>query len=163
MNDPYVYPNTDVLINKLGIKTREELNVAEADYTAVRIYQLKQEPIKGKFDLKHLQRIHKHIFQDIYSWAGKTRTVAMSKTGMFCLPQHIEPCAKDFFDSLKHNHNYLKNMDTNTFTTQCAHYLGEINALHPFREGNGRTQRVFIEQLAYQAGYDLNLSKRATS
>ena len=148
MNDPYSYTNTNILKNKFGIKDKKELMEFEKIVTAHRISELKKNPIKGQYDLTHLQKIHKHIFQDIYTWAGELRTVNIGKgQNFFCLLQHIDYAQKDIFNSLKKD-NYLNGLNLNDSVNKLAYYLGEINMLHPFREGNGRTQRAFIEQLA---------------
>lgn len=77
---------------------------------------------------------------------------------MFCAAELIESYSSSFFRMLK-NENYLRNLPRDKFIERVAFYIGEINALHPFREGNGRTQRVFINQLARQAGWNLNFSE----
>ncbi len=148
MNDPYSYPNTNILKNKFGIKDKTKLNIIERNKANKRLIELKLNPITGQYDLKHLQKIHKHIFQDIYTWAGELRTVNIGKgQNFFCLLQHIDYAQKDIFNSLKKD-NYLNGLNLNDSVNKLAYYLGEINMLHPFREGNGRTQRAFIEQLA---------------
>jgi cell filamentation protein len=111
----------------------------------------------GNFDLPHLQKIHKYIFQDVYDWAGKLRTVQIEKGTVFCPAQNMEGFAEDISKLIKRQ-NYLKNMDKETFCRNAGHILGEINALHPFREGNGRTQREFMRQLAIKAGWKLNFA-----
>ena len=148
MTDPYSYPNTNILKNKIGIKDKIKLDIIERNMTNKRLIELKTNPINGKYDLSHLQKIHKYIFQDIYDWAGKLRSVNIGKgQNFFCLVQHLDYAQNDIFNSLKKD-NYLKGLDINDSVNKLAYYLGEINMLHPFREGNGRTQRVFIEQLA---------------
>jgi len=89
------------------------------------------------------------------TWAGQIRTVAISKRSMFCLPQHIESSATEIFRAL-HGENLLRSLKRDAFIDRLAHYLGEINALHPFRDGNGRTQRALVEQLASDAGFSLD-------
>ena len=94
------------------------------------------------------------IFADIYEWAGKLRTVAISKGSLFCLPQYIEPSAAEIFRQLSEE-NFLQSLGRDAFLDRLSYYLGEVNAIHPFREGNGRTQRAFFEQLAGDAGFTL--------
>ncbi len=84
--DPYVDPVSGVLRNRLGITEAEELGVAEADLSAVRLAGLRQRPLPGDYDLGHLRRFHERIFGDVYPWAGELRTVVIAKGGMFCLP-----------------------------------------------------------------------------
>ena len=154
----YCYPNTGTLINKLGIRNNATLNSAERELTALRIYELEENPVKGNFDLKHLQEIHKYIFQDLYDWAGQIRTVNIAKGNVFCNFQFITMAGEDIFKKIA-KENYLINIPRSRIGERLAYYFGEINALHPFREGNGRTQREFIKSLGLVAGYDMDFSK----
>ncbi len=157
--DPYLIPGTTVLKNRLGISSQSELNRLEADFTTTRIWELDQRPTPGKFDLDHLKKIHAHIFQDVYAWAGEHRTISISKGGsMFCLPQHLEFAAEDIFGKLAREH-LLKGLSREAFADRAAYFFSEINALHPFREGNGRTQNLFLKQLGRGAGYEVSLEK----
>lgn len=151
----YCYPGIDILINKLDIKDEKILNEAESLYTAQRLLELESTPIKGTFDLHHLQKIHHYIFQDLYPFAGKLREENISK-GMtsFASFQYIEPCAKDLFDKLKSD-NYLKDTTLEGFSVNSAFYMAELNMLHPFREGNGRSIREFLRCLALNCNYNL--------
>ena len=160
--DPYVDPLTGVLNNKRGISNQELLEDAERILTTLRLKELAVKPVTGRFDFNHLKRIHKYIFQDIYEWAGKSRTVEIGKedTPLFCLAMHIHNTQLEIFERLKAE-EYLLGLDTGQFAKRTAYYLGQINALHPFREGNGRAQREFIRQLARKAGYDLSWSRIA--
>ena len=153
----YCYSDSDVLINNLNIHDMDKLHEAERKLTMLRLMDLIDNPLNGKFDLKHLQSIHKYIFQDIYSWAGKIRTVDIAKSNMFCKVQFIETQAKEIFGKLQRD-SYLEDLSKEEFVKEGACYFSEINALHPFREGNGRTQREFIRCLAYRAGYILHFS-----
>ncbi|WP_312649562.1 Fic/DOC family protein [Aminipila sp.] len=153
----YCYPNSNVLRNAFDIEELEELHRAERELTAFAIAHFELEPIYGSFDLKHLQRIHKGIFGDIYDWAGAFRSVNISKGTLFCLYQNIEHFGQDIFNQLK-DENYLLNCEEDIFTERLAYYFGEINMLHPFREGNGRTQRLFIQYLAGICGYDVHFA-----
>ena len=123
----------------------------------LRLMDLLEKPISGKFDLEHLRNIHKYIFQDIYPWAGKIRTVDIAKSNMFCKVQFIEMQAKEIFGKLQKD-DYLKQLSKEKFAKRAAYYFSEINALHPFREGNGRTQRELIRQLACESGYILHFA-----
>ena len=148
----YCYPNTDVLINKLGIREPEKLHKFEKRLTMLRLLDLIDCPIKGAFDLKHLQTIHAYIFQDLYEWAGKIRTVDIAKGNMFCNVMFIESQADEIFGKLRAD-KYLERLPRDAFIKKLAYYFSEINALHPFREGNGRSQREFIRSLAIKNGY----------
>jgi cell filamentation protein len=152
--DPYTDPVTGVLLNKLGLGTAAELEAAEREITHAALILLGGAPVRPGYDLLHLCAIHRRIFGDIYDWAGQIRTVGIAKGSLFCLPQHIETSAAEIFRALR-SENCLRDLDREAFVARLAYYLGEVNAVHPFREGNGRTQRAFFEQLSRDAGYTL--------
>jgi cell filamentation protein len=145
-----------VLKNKLGIVDSAELTLLAADFASVRSAQLMLRPLMGKFDISHLRAIHRYIFQDIFPWAGDFREVTTSRTNSFGFPppQFLVPSLETVFNQLR-TENHLKNLDADQFATRAGYYLGEINAIHPFREGNGRTQREFIRCVAVAAGHRL--------
>lgn len=151
----YCYPDSNVLINKLNITDAQALAVAEREITSVKLAYAKLNPVKGNFDLRHLQDIHSFLFEDIYPWAGELRQVNIAKGNQFCLSQNLEMYAESIFSKLK-KENYLVGCDN--LPHRLAYYLSEINVLHPFREGNGRTQRLFIEYLADNAGAIVDFS-----
>lgn len=152
----YCYPNSSVLINKLNIKSADGLAEAEREITSLKLAMAKADPIKGRLDFAHLQDIHRYIFEDIYSWAGELRQVDISKGNQFCLCQHLQAYGERVFSELQSEHFLIGATDV---PHRLAYYLSEINVLHPFREGNGRTQRLFIEYLANVAGYSVDFSK----
>lgn len=156
-NDPYVYAGTKVLRNKLGLRDFDELWDAERAITGVTAAELEANPIDGKFDLAHLQAIHKALFGEVYDWAGSVREKGFIAKGnsLFCAAEFIIPYSDDLFSKLEAE-SYLRGLNRDEFIRRVAFYISEINALHPFREGNGRTQRIFINQLARQAGWSLN-------
>jgi cell filamentation protein len=158
MDRVYCYPNSNVLINKLGITDIEKLYDVERKLTSLRILELLENPINGKFDFEHLKKIHEYIFQDIYEWAGKVRTVDIAKENMFCKVQFIQSQADELFYKLNRE-NYFHNIDKSKIPEKFAFYFAEINALHPFREGNGRTQREFIREYAIATGYTIHFSE----
>ena len=104
-----------------------------------------------------IKNLHHHFFQDVYDWAGQIRTIRTAKGGnWFCYPEHIETELTRIF-SLLQSENYLTNLtETGAFAARAAFFLSEINAVHPFREGNGRIQLVFLTLLCENAGFDLN-------
>ena len=153
----YCYPESDVLINNLNIHNLNRLNEAERKLTQLRLNDLVTTPVQGDFDLRHLQKIHKYLFQDLYSWAGQIRIVDIAKSNMFCKVQFIRTQADEIFRKLKAD-NYLATLPKDIFVKKIAYYFSEINALHPFREGNGRTQREFIRELAMQQGYAVHFA-----
>jgi cell filamentation protein, protein adenylyltransferase len=152
VDDPYSDSLTGVLFNKLGLRTQAELETAEREITHAALILLGESPAVPTYDLQHLQLIHRRIFADIYECAGEIRTVAITKGSLFCLPQHIEPAAEDIFGAMR-GEDCLRGLGRDAFIARLAYYLGEVNALHPFREGNGRVQRAFFEQLTREAGF----------
>ncbi len=154
----YCYPDSDVLINKLDIRDGDKLQDFERRLTMLRLSELLEKPVIGQFNLEHLQRIHGYIFQDIYEWAGRIRTVDIAKGNMFCNVKFIESQAEIIFGNLKRE-NYLAGLTEDVFVKRLAYYFAEINALHPFREGNGRSLREFIRSLALHNGYIVSFAK----
>jgi cell filamentation protein len=152
-SDHYTDAATGVLKNRLGITTEDELKKAEASFASARSYELFQTPLKGKFDLEHLKSIHSYLFKDLYEWAGQCRDIDISKgDNFFAHHSHIEAAAETIFAKLG-KEKHLSKLPKADFCERAAFYLGEINALHPFREGNGRAQREFISHLACKNGY----------
>jgi cell filamentation protein len=152
--DRYTDPVTGVLLNRLGLSSAGELEAAEREITHAALILLRESPVQPGYDLAHLRAIHQRIFGGIYEWAGEIRTVSIAKGSLFCLPRYIETSAADIFRALR-SEDFLQGLDRETFVARLAHYLGEVNAVHPFREGNGRSQRAFFEQLAHDAGFTL--------
>ena len=157
-DDVYCIPGSAVLKNKAGITNQDLLDEYEADFTAIRILELAQAPVEGNFDLTHLCKIHEYLFQDVYEWAGEIRSVDIIRgESRFCNVRQIQSYSNTVFSALAAE-DYLNNLESTALACRLAHYLSEINAIHPFREGNGRVQRLFISQLAEQAGYRLDYS-----
>ncbi len=156
VEDPYCYPGTTVLKNKLKLKTQKELDAFEAEITAQRA----EEPLPaGKLTYPHYRAIHKHLFQDVYDWAGKIRTVRISKSGsMFCYPESIDREMSKLFGTLA-GQKQFEGTTPAAFATKASHFLAELNAIHPFREGNGRTQLTFLTLLAEIAGHPLAMEQ----
>ncbi len=158
-DDPYCYEGTPVLKNKLDFRTQAELDKAEKFLSAQRAEEPLPKLPKGGFSYRHYCAIHRHLFQDVYSWAGRIRKVVMSKDGsLFCLPEHIDTHMCRLFDDLS-DENQLRDLELATFADEAAHVVAELNAIHPFREGNGRTQNAFLDMLATKAGHPLDLDR----
>lgn len=157
--DPYVDPSTGVLRNRLGISDRDELAQAEGDLSALAAYRLARKPIVGAFDLRHLQRIHRALFGAVYDWAGELRTVEIAKqSDMFCPVRMLSPYAPHVFDTIERG-SQLAGLSPEQVLVRLPRHLAEINALHPFREGNGRAQRAFLGQWAAEGGVALDWSQ----
>jgi cell filamentation protein len=153
----YCYPpDYKVLKNKADIREQDALDRFERRMTFLRL----QENIpSGDFDLPHLQAIHRHIFQDVYNWAGKLRTVEINKgSSQFQFRQYIETGMADVHRRIQ-SHNYLKNLSKHDFADLAGEIMGDVNYVHPFREGNGRTQMQYLKQLTEQAGHSIDLTK----
>ena len=155
----YCYENSNVLINNLNIRDNKILQKYEAKITAAKLFGLMQTGIIGKFDIKHLNAIHKYLFEDVYPFAGEFRNENIAK-GVFRFAEweYIKPELERLLNQLKEE-NYLANLPKEKLAERLAYYLSELNVLHPYREGNGRTTREFIRELALKNGYALNLRK----
>ncbi len=156
--DHYKYPGEDVLINDFDCHDSEELAVLEALSTGGNLAYLQMHPIKGRFDFKHLKEIHRFIFQDVYEWAGKTRDIDIGKGNLFCRAMFIEEYATSIFTDFYASCYYARK-DKKKFVDVLAKYYGDMNALHPFREGNGRSQREFTRELCFKCGYIFDLTQ----
>lgn len=162
--DKSYYPGADVLINNYGIRDGALLRKMEYRLAHVREIQARLNPIPGQFDLQHLQQIHKHVFQDMYAWAGQLRQIDFAKRGADGLVSQFMPAAVLEIKGeqlAKHiaERNGLKGLSHPEFIKALAEVHTKLNELHPFREGNGRAVRVFLSQLASQAGYEIDLTK----
>ena len=153
--DPYTYPGTNVLKNKLGIRDAGKLESFELEMAALRA----DEPLpRGRLSPTHYRNIHHFLFQDVYGWAGRYRSVRMAKDeNAFCYPENIDQEMRKHFGSLR-DAKFLKGMPAGHFSRSAAIFLAELNAIHPFREGNGRTQTSFLAVLADAAGHPIDLT-----
>lgn len=160
-NSVYCYPDSEVLVNKFDVKSWAELFKIENDITIYKLYMLREQGITGNFDVSHFVSIHKFLFEDIYPFAGLYRTENIAKDNfMFANWEFIEENMNMIFNELK-SENYLEGLEKEKLAERLSYYMAELNVLHPFREGNGRTTREFIRQLALKNGYNLDLSKFA--
>lgn len=155
-DDDYCYPGTTVLKNLRNLRSQRTLTRFETAMTAQRF----DEPLpEGRLSVRHYRAVHHHLFQDVYAWAGKTRTVRISKEGStFCYPEHIDAQLKQAFASLKKKH-HLRNLPADKFAEQAAEFLSLLNAIHAFRDGNGRAQLAFMALVALKAGHPLHLER----
>lgn len=156
--DDSIDPATGLLRNKAGLTGQAEIDTFEAAVTTVRILEWDDAPGASSFDLAHLCAAHRHLFQDVYDWAGQIRNVDITRgNSRFANVNQIESYATKVFAGLK-SEDFLRGLASDRLASRLAHYLSEINAMHPFRDGNGRVQRVFISQLASAAGFPWDYS-----
>ncbi|MGM4924492.1 Fic/DOC family protein [Tardiphaga sp. 804_B3_N1_9] len=156
IDDPYCYPGTTVLKNKLGLRNQRQLDAFESEMS----FQRSTESLPtGRLSYSHYRAIHLHLFQDVYPWAGKVRTVRISKgESTFCYPERIDHEMAKLFKALARA-KHMRGTTPAGFAKQAAHFLAELNAIHAFREGNGRTQLTFLTLLAEKAGHPLMLKR----
>lgn len=147
--DPLCYPGTSVLINKAELRSQADLDEFEFLMHLTRA----EEPLPaGNLDYAHYKAIHRHLFQDVYEWAGEPRTIRIAKGGnWFCYPEHLEWHMARTFSNLS-KANFLISLNDTDFAEKAAETISEINAGHPFREGNGRTQLAFLKLLVTRSG-----------
>jgi cell filamentation protein len=158
--DPHYDYQHKILKNLPGFTDPILLDSFERVEAAEEIFDLQKYPVKGTFDSAHLRVIHARIFQNVYPWAGEFRQVNLRRSASyyFALVQFMETNLKSTLAKLAAE-NHLKGLDAAAFASRAAYYLGELNSIHPFREGNGRTQREFIRELAAEAGHRINWNR----
>jgi cell filamentation protein len=154
--DPYCYPGTTVLINRLDLRDQAALDAFEAEMTSERA----AEPLPGgALTSNYYLTMHHHLFQDVYEWAGTIRSIRISKgSSTFCYPEYIERELAALFDRLVAE-DELRHLNPKQFAERAAAFIADLNAIHPFREGNGRTQLAFLVVLSERAGHPLELSR----
>jgi len=152
--DPYCYPGTSVLKNRFDLRNDEDLREVELYISTKAAERLEfQNP---PYSLDTLKTVHHTLFSDLYNWAGKIRTVKISKSdSQFCVPERIEPEASKIFASMA-SENWFENCPRSTLINSIAESYGNLNVVHPFREGNGRSQRILFEWIIVNAGYEIN-------
>lgn len=152
------YPGTTVLVNKLGLRSQEALDEAEKVAVPLRSMELEQETIREPFTFSFYCSLHERLFGDIYPWAGQIRTVDLSKKGTsFCPASRVKELGEAKFQRLQEM-DELRGLPRDAFIHEITDLYHEINMLHPFREGNGRTQRLFFTLLIRRAGYDISFA-----
>lgn len=154
MTDPYIDEH-GVFHNRLGITDVESLHAAEADITGARGNALTRRRLIGEYDLAHLRAFHRYLFGDIFDWAGELRTVEIAKYDAFCRCARLEAYGAEIFGKIKAA-TWPTTPDRESFVVGLAGAYADVNALHPFRDGNGRAQRAFFRQFAADAGYQLS-------
>ena len=149
------YPGTRCLVNYFGIKDKPMLRRVDKRISSLRTAELLRSPLKMPFSFDHLIAIHSHLFGDIYPSAGMIRRSLSSKHTEFCQPEYIESQAGILFSKLRDDHYLSRIDDVDDFVNELAYYMGEMEALHPFMDGNGRATRFFFNSLALAAGYEI--------
>lgn len=162
-NSIYCYKDTNILKNNLEIKDLKKLQKIEARITAAKLLSLRQKSEAKEFSSETFIELHKYIFEDIYPFAGKLRTENIAK-GNFAFAdwRYIGEQLDNLMQELN-SENYLIGMNKKDLSNRLSYYMSELNVLHPFREGNGRTIREFIRELALKNGYIFNLKKEEPS
>ena len=156
--DADCYKGTTVLINKLGIKDEAELDRNERVITGFKTAELITMPLKPGFDFNDYKLIHRELFSELYDWAGCIRTISLSKNAtVFTAPEKIAEIGNAIFKRLKEC-NYFVGMTRADFVREAAELYDALNRLHPIREGNGRTERIFFSRLIRNAGFDIDFS-----
>ena len=154
----YCYRDTNVLKNRFGLRDSAKLRAVEADISLLRQRELLENPIQGRFTASHLCRIHRYLLGDVYSFAGHFRREDIMKgTTRFLTWMDIPYKLTALLDQLREEH-WLSELSFDRFTERSAYYFAELNYIHPFREGNGRVQRLYFRQLARWIGHSLNFA-----
>jgi cell filamentation protein len=157
-SDPYQYPASPVLKNLPDIRNADTLAAFEQRATALRLDEMLAAISSIPINLEMWQTIHRILFQDVYDWAGQIRAVQIAKGNtVFAMPEHIGTEAKRIFDQLSGEN--LTALPHNQFILKLAYYFGELNALHPFREGNGRTQKLLFDEISRRQNYTIDWMK----
>lgn len=152
--DPYCYPGTTVLRNRLGLLDEKALNEAERALSEIAASEIEFAP--PPYDLSALQRIHRQLFGDLYDWAGELRTLDIFKGDThFCVESRVEPEANKIFATLA-DAGWFEGLERGELISAAAELYGDLNMIHPFRDGNGRAQRILFEHLIVNAGYEIS-------
>ena len=152
-SSPYVDPATGFLRNEVSANCQQEIDLASAELLPGRLEDLAKAPIPCTGDTAHLQAIHRVLFDGIFDWAGQFRTTDIDKQGTDFVPAgEVETAIDQLFAELAAE-NLLRGLPREQFIARLAHYYARLNQIHPFREGNGRTQRLFWGQVALHAGW----------
>ena len=152
------YPGTTVLVNKLGLDRQDALDYAEKISTSLRAVEIEKAACDAQFSFEYYCNIHRCLFEDIYEWAGELRKINIAKQGTsFCPAKDVHKLGLAIFHRLQ-KENEFRNLPKSEFISKVSELYNDINMLHPFREGNGRTQRLFFTLLIRRAGYEIDFS-----
>ncbi len=152
--DPYCYDGTQVFKNRLGIRDDATLQEAERELTIIAAAGIPFTP--PPYDFSYLKALHRQLFRDLYPWAGEIRTIDISKDDTrFCHCDRIEPEAQKLFTRIS-SANWYTGLERDELIVAAAEFYGDLNVLHPFRDGNGRAQRLLFEHLIINCGYEIS-------
>lgn len=165
-NGYLIPPDHSVLRNLVGATSDEELRAAENDLLEYRFAELREDPglVPRTYDLDHVRKLHRHFFQDVYAWAGELRTVGLTK-GVghpFLTPREIPALVARVAQRIART-DRLRQVPPPHLSREIAELYDLLNYAHPFREGNGRTQREFFAQLLGESGHGLAWDRIETS
>lgn len=152
--DPYCYPGSGVLRNRLGLMDEQGLHDAERTLSEIAANNIDFNV--PPYDLRYLKRVHRTLFADLYDWAGELRSVDISKGGThFCNVSRIEAESAKLFERLAAANCY-EGLARQQLVAAVGELYGDLNMIHPFREGNGRAQRILFEHIVINAGYEIS-------
>lgn len=152
------YPGSSVLVNKLDTQNQAQLDETEMLIVGVKTIQFELNPFSGPLDFRYYKQLHGFLFGELYGWAGTVRNINLSKQHtIFCPAEKIDALADRMFARIE-KLNFLCGLPRRDFIAELTDFYSSVNYLHPFREGNGRTQRLYFQQLAKQAGYRLDFA-----
>jgi cell filamentation protein len=153
------YPGTTVLVNKMGIREQSELDTTEEVLTTFRVVEICKEAPTEPYTFSFYCSLHRRLFGDVYQWAGQVRTIDISKKGTtFCPAAELPELGEKLFQRLAAL-NEFRDLPKAQFVDEVAEFYHDLNMLHPFREGNGRTQRLFFTLLIERAGYSIHFDE----
>lgn len=155
--DPFFDYHNKILKNIPGFTDQAKLDKFERFTTAAAAVELELNPVRGSFDRAHFQQIHRELFREVFPWAGELRRTDLRRPGFppFVRKEFLVVTLDNTLAALAAE-KHLKGLNEETFSARAAYFLGEVNHIHPFREGNGRTQREFFREMAAEAGHRLN-------
>lgn len=147
------YPDTHCLVNYFSLRNRQKLKGIESLFSCYRMAEILSEDHQPPFEFDSLLDLHARLFGDVYPSAGQLRTVDIKRRTVFCDPRYLRQEGENLFLRIQTAH-YLKGLEKEEFVNELAYFMGEMEALHPFNDGNGRVERLFFYLMALYAGYE---------
>ena len=146
------YPDTHCLVNYFSLKNRQDLKEIESLFSCYRAAEILAENHQPPFEFDTLLDLHARLFGDVYPSAGQLRSMDIKRRTVFCDPRYIRQEGEKLFLRIQNAH-YLRGLDKEKFVNELAYFMGEMEALHPFNDGNGRVERLFFYVMALYSGY----------